>query len=727
MATMEIYALVATPQAANGAGVADDTVWSGNDYIDHQNDNTSVNISKITIHRGTSDIVFTASGTQSGITVNFAPGNDANAVTIAGLLAGDKITYEAPEHDRLEIQNIGNANAGLNASFDIGGLQMESGGTATSPVNPIDFYDDGPSVAVSATGAPSLTVDESNFAGDDTKSFAGQFTPSYGTDGAGAGGITYALSTPGGASGLVDTLTGQNVVLSRDSVTGNIEGRTATSNELVFVVSVDSSGNVTLDEKRAVVHLPNSGPDQTATMSGSNLVVLSATVHDKDNDPGSANLDLTPLLNFKDDAPTITSQIQGGSVAFAADATGTLTNSLNGSVGADAITNVDNLSQAGVKQYIITSWDAPHTVYANLNGVLSADGTTLTYYSDLADTNAVYRVTLNQTANSGAGSYLFEVLQPPPLVQTHFNFTDLPSGQNLFGIIAQNKADLTKGGLLVFPSNPVLAADGTMTNTSGTINTSKGGGPVTIGNGNQAFDDPSEGAVFMYVNNPASAAVGGLGLTQTSADDADTIRFNGMIQATDASVSVVQTSGSANKTGPSMHIFAWEVNPGNVNTDAAARAVVTNPTAGGTQIDIVGVKIHDSTGAVIEYRTVNQAAGGANTGTLIGPDSVVGIQFILDNPNGAGTADDVYSAVISNLKAGYTVEWLTSANHDLAIVQNVSGSYDIGGFDVINRANLAAQDFHLSAQISDYDNDLYGGPSVTYANWTVHVNEAIFA
>src|SRR5439155_458520 len=105
--------------------------------------------------------------------------------------------------------------------------------------------------------------------------------------------------------------------------------------DLVFVVSVDGSGNVTLDGSRSVVHSPDTGPDQSTGLTGSNLVVLNATAHDGDADAASAPLDLTSLLIFKDDAPTITAQIQSGTVAFATGASGTVTHSLNGAVHAD--------------------------------------------------------------------------------------------------------------------------------------------------------------------------------------------------------------------------------------------------------------------------------------------------------------------------------------------------------------------------------------------------------
>src|SRR2546421_1609916 len=92
------------------------------------------------------------------------------------------------------------------------------------------FKDDGPSITATAAGAPTLTVDESVLATNASGAFAAQFTPVFGADGQGATPVGYALSTPGGDSGLVDTATGQAVMLSL--VSGVVQGRTATSNDM---------------------------------------------------------------------------------------------------------------------------------------------------------------------------------------------------------------------------------------------------------------------------------------------------------------------------------------------------------------------------------------------------------------------------------------------------------------------------------------------------------------
>jgi len=159
----------------------------------------------------------------------------------------------------------------------------------------------GPSISPSGQ-TPTLTVDETVLATDATGSFTSAFTSSFGADGAGT--LTYGLSVVAGPSGLVDTATNEAVTLSL--VSGHVEGRTATTNLLVFRVDVDGSGNVTLDQQRAVVHTPDTGPNQSTTLSADNLVQLTATITDKDGDSASAVLNIGQNLVFLDDAPSIT-------------------------------------------------------------------------------------------------------------------------------------------------------------------------------------------------------------------------------------------------------------------------------------------------------------------------------------------------------------------------------------------------------------------------------------
>ncbi|KJK00634.1 hypothetical protein UB43_12735 [Pseudomonas sp. 21] len=162
------------------------------------------------------------------------------------------------------------------------------------------FKDDGPNI--STTGSePTLTVDETVLTTNATANFAANFSSGYGADGPGT--LTYALSVVAGASGLVDTATGQAVNLSVNN--GVVEGRTAVSNVLVFTVSAASNGDVTLDQLRAVVHANASDPDDTRTLTSDNLVKLTATITDKDGDSAQATLNIGQNLIFHDDGPSL--------------------------------------------------------------------------------------------------------------------------------------------------------------------------------------------------------------------------------------------------------------------------------------------------------------------------------------------------------------------------------------------------------------------------------------
>lgn len=162
----------------------------------------------------------------------------------------------------------------------------------------IRFADDGPSIAAGGTASP-LTVDESNFAADATVDLSGLFagTTDAGADGPGA--VTYELGVAAGASGLIDSLTGEAVILSIEG--GVVFGRTSTHE--VFRISVVPGGLVTFDQSRAILHTPDSGPDQALFLAGSNLITLTAIATDGDGDTARTTTDITGQFAIRDDAP----------------------------------------------------------------------------------------------------------------------------------------------------------------------------------------------------------------------------------------------------------------------------------------------------------------------------------------------------------------------------------------------------------------------------------------
>ncbi|WP_440589932.1 DUF5801 repeats-in-toxin domain-containing protein [Legionella hackeliae] len=203
----------------------------------------------------------------------------------------------------------------------------------------LNFKDDGPTINASAA-TDSLTVDETTLGNDASANFADNFNLNYGADG--AGNVAYSLGIKAGTTGLVDSATNQAVVLSLNN--GVVEGKT-TGGALVFTVSVDASGNVTLDQLRAVIHSPNTGPDQTTSLNTADLIRLTATITDKDGDSSSASIDIGQALNFKDDGPTInasaaTDSLTVDETTLGNDASANFADNFNLNYGADGAGNV---------------------------------------------------------------------------------------------------------------------------------------------------------------------------------------------------------------------------------------------------------------------------------------------------------------------------------------------------------------------------------------------------
>ena len=158
-------------------------------------------------------------------------------------------------------------------------------------------------------------------------SFASLFNVSYGADGqASTGALAYTLGigVVGADSGLDDTLTGNSVFLFLSNGGTTITGKEGTSladagtGDTVFVISVNAAtGVVTLDQQRAVIHTPDTGPDQAVTLADG-VITLTATAKDGDLDTASRTENVGDRFIFKDDAPSITVEDASGTYAAGA-------------------------------------------------------------------------------------------------------------------------------------------------------------------------------------------------------------------------------------------------------------------------------------------------------------------------------------------------------------------------------------------------------------------------
>jgi hypothetical protein len=279
------------------------------------------------------------------------------------------------------------------------------------------ILDDGPSITTSGS-VTGLHVDESFIptigSGDssglydqntDSASFAGIFGATYGADKAGSIG-NFVLGIGAGItdSGLDDSATGLNVLVKLDGtkVVGYIDD--AGTERKVFEITVDSDGNVSLTQLRAVHQSDGTKPDGSEGISmAAGVITLSATATDKEGDKDTGTANIGDKFTFHDDGPTAGAQ-KAFEVDFTADAAQAdhLTGTIGGVEGADtaAVTLTGFTSLAGF---------TPNKV-----------GNTVTYSKDGADW---FRFTIDED-----GNYDFSVLRTGTATNETFNFGSVKPG-----------------------------------------------------------------------------------------------------------------------------------------------------------------------------------------------------------------------------------------------------------------------------------------------------------
>ena len=136
---------------------------------------------------------------------------------------------------------------------------------------------------------------------------------------AGVQSVSYALSLNGGASSLattlVDSKTGAAVTLFQINTT-EIDARNAVG-DIVFKLTVDATGHVTMTELRGVHQGAGETPDASEGISlAASLVSLTATVTDVNNASASASIDVGPQISIHDDGPTMSATGTGAALSL---------------------------------------------------------------------------------------------------------------------------------------------------------------------------------------------------------------------------------------------------------------------------------------------------------------------------------------------------------------------------------------------------------------------------
>ncbi|UYG02002.1 DUF5801 domain-containing protein [Halomonas sp. LR3S48] len=237
-------------------------------------------------------------GLENETDVNFV---QVNGVWVAVTQNGDQLNGQ-------------NANAPVlfnDPSLNPGGASHVENNAEEGDINWEDVYGGGDKdyndVNIKVEWTPAnLTVDESNLEVDAKFDFSGYFSAEYGADGLETRDYSLGVVADGANSGLVDTQTGEAVLVKE--VDGEIVGYVVIDGVEVpvFTLSVNAeTGLVTLDQLRAVAH---QGAGQTGASDAANILAnvisLTKTVTDSDGDVAHATIDIGKVIYFLDDGPT---------------------------------------------------------------------------------------------------------------------------------------------------------------------------------------------------------------------------------------------------------------------------------------------------------------------------------------------------------------------------------------------------------------------------------------
>ncbi|MGY4406922.1 beta strand repeat-containing protein [Bradyrhizobium sp. USDA 3315] len=366
---------------------------------------------------------------QKNVTIEMAPGREVSVQEFASLFPITTDASVLPAAD-----NGGNSNGNAQASgadfrpFAVDPLApvptnvlapQEELPNLVTPVPPTGFVlGIAPPPTISGNPLSALIVDESFLTAATNHGVAGSGLGPAGATVAsvqvsfnvtvpgGQQSLTYALSvtTPNEDSGLIDSATGQHVLLTVNAA-GVVEGRTAISGDLVLTVSVDTAGHVTLTDLRAV-HEATPGNFNEGITLASGLITLTATVTDNNNQSASASVDVGSHLTILDDGPV------AGTVTGATD---TLVLDETRPVGSDTAGGTTPTGLASVTADFSNNFTggsygadgAGSTAYTlHLTGTNVASGL---YALDPTDTNPAHfgqgaQIVLNQSGDTITGS-----------------------------------------------------------------------------------------------------------------------------------------------------------------------------------------------------------------------------------------------------------------------------------------------------------------------------------
>ncbi|MCP1853330.1 MULTISPECIES: DUF5801 repeats-in-toxin domain-containing protein [unclassified Bradyrhizobium] len=476
--------------------------------------------------------------------------------------------------------------------------------------------------------------------------------------------LTYALSvtTPNEDSGLIDSATGQHVLLTVNAA-GVVEGRTAISGDLVLTVSVDAAGHVTLTDLRAV-HEATPGNFNEGITLASGLITLTATVTDNNNQSASASVDVGSHLTILDDGPV------AGTVTGATD---TLVLDETRPVGSDTAGGTTPTGLASVTADFSNNFTggsygadgAGSTAYTlHLTGTNVASGL---YALDPTDTNPAHfgqgaQIVLNQSGDTITGSangttYFTITINETTGIVT---FTQV---NNIWHADPTNPDD---AATLTLSSASLLQVVQTITDVDGDSVAT----PINLGGGVFTIQDsgPTAGTVIEK-EGPAETLV----LDESRPVGSDTpggFAPSGLASVT-ADFSHDFTSGSYGSDGPGHTAYTLKLTGTNVASGLYALDPTDTTTADGDGIGQGAQIVLNQSG-----NTITGSAGGTTYFTITIDPSTGIVTFTQSNNiwhSDPKNPDDPATLTLSSPSLLQVVQTITDADGD-----SVSTPLDVG-------------------------------------------------
>ncbi|MDL2405814.1 VCBS domain-containing protein [Rhizobium calliandrae] len=306
----------------------------------------------------------------------------------------------------------------IKLTFQVAGHDGDGDTTTGAQSFSVDVTDDSPSISFFVVDkSQAITVDEHGLTSSSPVSATtGTHSIVTAVVNAGADGLAsqvYSLQVGSNGNSGLSTIDNHAITLQQQSA-GTVNGVYTGSDgktHIAFTISIDSgSGVLSVTENVALKDIVNNNPvDHLNLATGSLSAVV--TVTDGDGDTASKSADLSGVITFKDDVPTIASVATAGiGENDLATTHPTATGSLAISFGADGAKSVafSNASAASnVTGPSGLSSNGKPLAYAFIGSLLVAYTGSMPTEADAA--NVVFTVAL---ALAGSGSYTFTLLQP---------------------------------------------------------------------------------------------------------------------------------------------------------------------------------------------------------------------------------------------------------------------------------------------------------------------------